>query len=119
VISFTPSASGARAASLTITDNASGGPQSVALSGTGTHDVILTWTASPTSPIAGYDIYRGTASGGESSTPLNSSPVSGITFADENVQAGTTYYYVVTTVSSVGSRQSADSNEASAKVPSP
>ena len=101
-ISFTPSASGARTASLTITDNASGSPQSVALSGTGTHDVILTWTASTTSGIAGYNVYRGTTSGGESSTPLNSAPINGTTYADENVTAGTKYYYVVTAVASNG-----------------
>ena len=34
-VTFTPSAEGSRSASLTITDNASGSPQSVALSGTG------------------------------------------------------------------------------------
>ena len=87
-ILFTPLASGARAASLTITDNASGSPQSVSLSGTGTHDVILTWTASVTSGIAGYNVYRGTTSGGESSTPLNSTPINGTTYTDENVTAG-------------------------------
>jgi hypothetical protein len=35
------------------------------------------------------------------------------------VTAGTLYYYVVTTVASNGVAQSADSNEASATVPSP
>ena len=39
---------GAETASIAVTDNASGSPQTVALSGTGTHDVILTWTASTT-----------------------------------------------------------------------
>jgi Abnormal spindle-like microcephaly-assoc'd, ASPM-SPD-2-Hydin len=34
-VTFTPTAEGSRSASLTITDNASGSPQSVALSGTG------------------------------------------------------------------------------------
>jgi hypothetical protein len=34
-VNFTPSAEGSRSASLAITDNASGSPQSVALSGTG------------------------------------------------------------------------------------
>jgi len=49
VVLFTPLASGTRGASLAITDNAGGSPQSVALSGSGTHDVVLTWTASVTS----------------------------------------------------------------------
>ena len=118
-ILFTPLASGARGASLTITDNASGSPQSVSLSGTGTHDVILTWTASATSGVVGYNVYRGTTSGGESSTPLNSTPINGTTYTDENVTAGATYYYVVTAVASNDVTQSADSKEASATVPSP
>jgi hypothetical protein len=118
-ILFTPLASGARGASLTLTDNASGSPQSVSLSGTGTHDVILTWTASVTSGVVGYNVYRGTKSGGESSTPLNSTPINGTTDTDENVTAGASYYYVVTAVASNDVTQSAGSNEASATVPSP
>ena len=35
---FTPSASGSRSASLSVTDNVSGSPQTVALSGTATHE---------------------------------------------------------------------------------
>lgn len=119
VILFTPPASGNRAASLGITDNANGSPQMVALSGTGTHDVILTWTASASSGVAGYNVYRGTTSGGESTTPLNSSPITGTTYADTNVQAGQAYYYMVTALSSSGTTQSVDSSEASATVPSP
>ena len=116
-ILFAPLAAGARGASLTVTDNGSGSPQSVSLSGTGTHDVVLTWTASPTSGIAGYNVYRGTASGGESSTPLNSTPITGTTYTDENVTVGATYYYVVKAVASNDSTLSADSNESSAMVP--
>jgi VCBS repeat protein/centrosomal CEP192-like protein/ASPM-SPD-2-Hydin domain-containing protein len=39
-VTFKPTATGARSASLTITDNASGSPQSVALTGTGTVPVV-------------------------------------------------------------------------------
>ena len=116
---FTPSAAGARAAALSISDNASGSPQTVSLSGTGGHDVILSWTASTTSGIIGYNIYRGTTSGGESPTPLNSTPTNGTTFADENVTCGAMYYYVVTAVGPGGETVSAASNEASATVPTP
>ena len=118
-ISFAPLASGARGGSLTITDNASGSPQSVSLAGTGTHDVTLSWTDSTTPGIVGYNIYRGTTSGGESSTPLNSTPINGTTYTDENVTAGAKYYYVVTAVASNGTTQSGNSNEVSATVPSP
>ena len=115
-VTFTPSAAGATSAALTIADNASGSPQSVSLSGTGAHDVILSWSASTGSGIMGYNVYRGTTSGGESSTPLNSAPINGTAFTDSNVTAGQTYYYVVTAVSS-SYTQSSDSSESSVTVP--
>jgi fibronectin type 3 domain-containing protein len=115
---FTPSANGTHKASLTITDNASGSPHSVSLSGMGLHDVILTWTPSTTPGIAGYNIFRSTTSR-EGATPLNSSPISGTTYADTTVQASQKYWYWVTAISSNGITQSPDSPEASATVPSP
>ena len=115
-VAFTPAAAGSFTATLSITDNATGSPQSVTLSGTGTNDVMLSWSGSSSSGVMGYNVYRGTTSGGESSTPLNSSPVTGTTFTDSSVTAGQTYYYVVTAVSSSDS-QSADSTETSVTVP--
>jgi hypothetical protein len=119
VVLFTPSAIGTRTAALSITDNASGSPQSASLSGTGSHDVILSWTASPSSGVTGYNIYRGTTSGGESPTPLNSMPINGATYTDENVSAGADYYYLVTSVTANGDTQSAASEETAVAVPSP
>lgn len=88
-----------------------------------THVVILSWTASVTPGVAGYWVYRGTTAGGESSTPLNPTMVTGsvstFVYNDTAVTAGATYYYVVTAVASDGVTQSADSNEVSATVPSP
>ena len=121
-VTFTPTASGSRSGTLVVTDNSNnvaGSTQSATLTGTSVHDVILTWTASTTSGILGYYIYRGTSAGGESTTPLNTTPVSAITYVDTNVTAGTKYYYVVTAVASNGTTQSAASNEASATVPTP
>jgi hypothetical protein len=118
VVTFTPLAGGSRTPSLSLSDNASGSPQTVSPPGTGTHYVILSWTASTTAGVVGYNVYRGTTSGGESSTPLNSTPVNGITYTDGNVTAVATYYYVVTAVGSDGV-ESAASNEAEASVQSP
>ena len=117
VVMFTPSVAGTEAASLSIADNSSGSPQTVSLSGAGTHDVILSWAASTTPGVVGYNVFRGATSGGESATPLNSSPINGTTYCDATVQAGQTYYYVVTAVASNDVTQSADSNEVSATVP--
>jgi fibronectin type 3 domain-containing protein len=90
----------------------------VSLSGTGIHDVILSWAASASSGVVGYNVYRGTASGGESTTPLNTTVISGTGYTDASVTAGATYYYVVTAVASDGV-QSAASNETKATVPTP
>jgi fibronectin type 3 domain-containing protein len=119
VVLFTPSIAGTETAAITISDNATGSPQSVSLSGTGSHDVILSWSASTTSGVTGYNVYRGTASGGESSTPLNSTPISGTTFTDESVTAGTEYYYLVTSVTSNDATQSPASPETAVTVPTP
>jgi hypothetical protein len=115
-VTFTPSGGGERTAALNITDNALGSPQTVSLAGAGSHDVVLSWAASATSENVGYNVYRGTTSGGESSTPLNASPINGITYVDESVASGTTYYYVVTAVNSNGV-QSAASGQTEATVP--
>ena len=118
---FTPTATGSRSGSLTVTDNSNsvvGSAQTVSLSGTGAHDVVLAWTASPT-PEVTYNVYRGTSSGGEISTAQSCIPITLTKCADANVTAGTKYYYVVTAVASNGITQSAASNEASATVPSP
>jgi hypothetical protein len=115
-MTFTPSAGGDRTAALSITDNAPGSPQTVSLAGAGSHDVILSWAASETSGNVVYNVYRGTTSGGESSTPLNASPINGITYVDESVASGATYYYVVTAVNSNGV-QSAASGQTEATVP--
>jgi len=116
-VMFTPSAAGACTAALSISDNANGSPQTVSLSGTGSHDVIVSWTDSATPGVMGYNVYRGTTPGGESSTPLNSTPINGTAYTDENVTAGATYYYVLTAVASNGVTQSAASSEATATVP--
>jgi hypothetical protein len=115
-VTFTPSSPGQRTATLSVTDNAGSSPQAASFAGTGSADVILFWGASPTTGVVGYNVYRGTSPGGESSTPLNSTPVSGTSYVDVNVTAGMTYYYVLTSVGANGV-QSAPSNETEAQVP--
>jgi hypothetical protein len=115
-----------RNSALVITDNNNnvpGSTQTAPLTGTTSHDVILTWTASPTSGILGYDIFRGTTSGGETgyATNVATGCAAGTTctYVDTAVVTGKTYYYYVTAVASDGITQSAPSNEASAQVPPP
>jgi hypothetical protein len=90
-----------------------------------THSVVLAWTASSdgaANPTLAYNVYRGTAPGGESSTALNPSPVaagcssaSTCTYTDTAVTVGNTYYYTVKATLNGG--LSAASNEASATIP--
>lgn len=110
-----PASTAVRSATLMLTDSAANSPQTISLSATGIHDVILTWVASISSGVIGYYVYRGTASGKESGTPLNASPVNAVFYVDTTVVPGVTYYYVVTATN--GSKQSVASNEASKAVP--
>ncbi len=115
---FGPSASGTDSGSVTILSTATGFPKTITLSGTGvqvtSHSVNLSWGAS-TSSVTGYNIYRSTINGSGYSK-INSALVATLSFEDDGVQAGTTYYYVVTAVNSSG-EESADSNQATAVVP--
>src|ERR1017187_6773598 len=81
------------------------------------HSASLNWTASTSSGVAGYYVYRGTVSNGPY-TKLTSALVVGTGYTDVAVQAGQTYYYVITAVDSTNN-ESAYSNEAPAAIPSP
>jgi hypothetical protein len=117
---FAPQASGVASATITFAGNASNPPVTAALTGTGTaapqHTVSLSWTAS-TSTVVGYNVYRGRQSGGPYAV-LNSAADASTTYTDSTVQAGQTYYYVVTAVDSSGN-ESVNSNQAQAVVPTP
>jgi hypothetical protein len=86
-----------------------GGPPPAAQS------VTLVWTASASSNVVGYNVYRGTSAGGPFTNIASVGPAS-IGYVDTTVVSGTTYYYVVTTVG-LGNAQSVNSNEAVAVVP--
>ena len=78
-------------------------PQSLAATA-GSGSVSLTWTPPATNggaAITGYNIYRGTSSGGESATPVAAN-VTTTSFTDTGLVNGTTYYYTVAAVNSAG-----------------
>jgi Abnormal spindle-like microcephaly-assoc'd, ASPM-SPD-2-Hydin/Immunoglobulin I-set domain len=116
-VTFAPAATGGVTGGLAITSNASNSPTQISLSGTGaaaSYSTTLSWTAS-TSSVTGYNVYRGTTSGGPY-TKLTASVDSNDSYADNSVQAGLTYYYVVTSVNSSGA-ESVYSNQVSATIP--
>jgi len=78
--------------------------------------VTLNWNPS-TSVVSGYNVYRGTVSGGPYSL-LNSSLDSGTSYVDLSVVSGSQYFYVTTAVDASGA-ESTFSNEASATIPNP
>jgi len=116
---FAPTTAGSSAGTVTVTSNATGSPATITLSGTGvttvTHTVNLSWTASTTSGVAGYNVYRSTTSG-TGYVKLNGALVTLVNYADNSVANGTTYFYVTTAVDGSGN-ESTHSNEATAIIP--
>ncbi len=73
--------------------------------------VNLSWTAGDNT-TTGYDVQRGTTTGGPYTSLAPQAPVQGTTDSDTAVTNGTTYFYVVVAMGPGG--KSAPSNEASA-----
>jgi len=119
-ITFAPQASGAASANVSFASNATNSPVVESVSGSGTsapqHSVALSWNAS-TSTVAGYNVYRGSVSGGPYAK-VNSALDASTAYSDASVQAGQTYYYVVTAVDGTGT-ESPYSNQVQAVIPTP
>ena len=120
-ITFTPAGTGSASGSVSFTSNAANSPTVETFTGVGTpppqHSVNLSWTASTSQNISGYNIYRGIKSGGPYSKinpVLNASTV----YTDTTVADGQTYYYVATAVNS-SNEESAYSNQTTAVIPPP
>ena len=117
-VTFSPQAAGNASGSITVASNAANPDLSIPVSGTGvtaaTHSVTLSWTAS-TSHVVGYNCYRSTGPSSSFSV-LNGSLISSTSFVDYAVQSGSTYYYYVTAVDTLGN-ESMPSNHVSATIP--
>lgn len=117
-VEFTPLAAGTASATLTfITDGNALATQN--LTGIGgaqsAHTVNLSWNASTSPNVVGYNVYRGTTSGGPYGK-INSVLELNTVYTDSSVSDGDTYYYVTTSVDSSG-QESSYSNEAQAVIP--
>jgi len=96
--------------------NAPGAPTGLGATG-GTGQVALSWTAPGSNggcAITGYKVYRSTSSGTET---FYANTGTGTSYTDTGVTGGTTYYYKVSAVNSIG--EGAKSNEASATPAAP
>jgi subtilase family serine protease len=101
----------------TATATAPSAPRTLAAIGSATQ-VKLTWSAPASnggSAVTSYNVYRGTAANGEGATPY-ASAITSTSYTDTAVTKGTTYFYKVTALNSVG--EGLASNEASAKAAS-
>jgi len=99
---------------ISAADTTKSASATVTVAATTTHSATLSWTAS-TSSVVGYNVYRATQSGGPY-TMINTALQAGTSYADLSVQAGSTYYYVVTAVNSSGT-ESVNSSQVTAVVP--
>ncbi len=102
-ITFSPTTSGAATATLTFTSNAQPSTTTETLTGTGvsagTHSVSLSWTASTSQNVSGYNIYRAlyTTSCG-TFRKINGALNAGTVYTDANVTNGSSYCYATTAV---------------------
>ena len=102
-VTFAPTTSGTASANISFFTSTSTSALETA-SGSGAtiqHTVALSWNASTSTSIAGYNVYRGTVSGGPYSK-INSVLDPSMSYSDSTVQSGQTYYYVTTAVDSAG-----------------
>ena len=104
-VTFTPGATGGASATALFTSNASSSTNVATLTGTGVsqpvHTVDLSWTASATSDVVGYNIYRAPYAGGCGTySKINPSLNATATYTDSSVADGQTYCYVTTAVDS-------------------
>lgn len=116
-VTFAPTVTGAVSGSVAVASTATNSPM-IAVSGAGvqqvSHLVDLSWTASVSTEVVGYNVYRGTVSGGPYGI-LNSAPVAADTYTDSTVQSGQEYFYTVRSVDGSGT-ESANSTEVSATI---
>jgi titin len=73
----------------------------------GNGKVTLTWSApwwNGGSAVTGFNVYRGTTTGGESPTPINSSPLAAgaTSYSATGLTNGTRYYFVVKAINARG-----------------
>jgi hypothetical protein len=120
-VTFAPRSSGLASVPVTFTSDASNSPASATATGTGvaapSYNVDLSWKASTSPDIAGYNVYRRTGTGG-SYAKLNSTLDAVTSYNDTDVTDGDTYYYETTAVNTGGEESSA-SAAVTAVIPAP
>jgi hypothetical protein len=110
---FAPESTGTAAGRLSLSSPSSPILQ-IVLGGTGASSVYLSWAASTSPHVVGYNIYRHDSSG--SYTKINSSLDVDTNYVDASIVSSGTYYYATTAVNSSG-QESSPSNVVKVVIP--
>jgi Abnormal spindle-like microcephaly-assoc'd, ASPM-SPD-2-Hydin len=126
LVTFHPLSKGAVTGSLKFITKELNAPVVMALAGDGVdagstpsssnHVVNLSWIASQSKNVS-YQVYRGEASGGPY-TRLTASAITALGYSDSDVESGTEYFYVATSVDKHGT-ESLYSQEIAVTIPNP
>ncbi len=123
-VTFSPLTTGAAGGTLTFTSNAQPSTTTETLSGTGTaapsHNVNLSWNASTSQNISGYNIYRAvyTSSCG-SYSKINGVLDTGTLYTDSSVVDGTSYCYASTAMNTSDEESGYSNIVSNVQIPAP
>ena len=119
-VGFTPKASGTQSGSVSFATSAPNSPAIESASGVGItpqYNVGLSWNASSSPDINGYNIYRAAYSGSCGTfSKINSTLNAGTSYTDGTVNSGTSYCYTTTAVNS-NNQESSYSSPAQVSIP--
>jgi hypothetical protein len=123
-VTFSPQTTGALTAALTFTSNAQSSTTVETLTGTGAavpvHSINLSWNASTSEDISGYNIYRAVyASACGSYSKINSLLNAGTVYTDSVVVDGATYCYATTAVNTSNEESGYSNIVSNLQVPAP
>jgi Abnormal spindle-like microcephaly-assoc'd, ASPM-SPD-2-Hydin/Protein of unknown function (DUF1573) len=123
-VTFSPQVTGAASATLTFTSNAQPTTTTESLTGTGTpaptHTVNLSWAASSSPNISGYNVYRALYTGSCGSfSKVNSALNTGTLYTDPVVVDGKAYCYATTAVNSSNEESSYSNIVSNVQIPAP
>jgi len=123
-VAFSPQTTGAASATLTFTSDAQPATTAESLTGTGTaaptHSVNLSWNASTSANVSGYNVYRAvyTSSCG-GFFKVNSLLNTGTLYTDANVTDGTSYCYAATAVDTSNAESGYSNIVSNIQIPKP
>jgi hypothetical protein len=123
-VTFSPLTTGAASSTLTFTSSAQPATTTESLTGTGTpaptHTVALSWTASTSPNISGYNIYRTmyTTSCG-SFSKINTALNTSTQYSDSTVTDGKSYCYAATAVDSSDAESAYSNIVSNVHIPAP